>query len=153
MWHASRWWSGRPISQSDVSQSPHATILVIALVVCVSSFVLEVRQDQRVYPLGMSNWPAPEVCLSRSLFGVSCAGCGLTRSLIDLAHGRWMESWQHHRLGWLVALAVIAQIPYRTVALAGWSPPRRSNRAMDLSCGLLVAALMLNWCWQLVCER
>ena len=127
-------------------------MLVIAFGVCLLSFVLEVGQDQRVHPVGMSNWPAPETCLSRSLTGLSCPGCGLTRSFIDLAHGRWMDSWRHHHLGWLMGFAVVAQIPYRAAALAGWCRPHQSNWALILFGELLIAALILNWCWQLVSE-
>ena len=127
-------------------------MLVIACGVCLLSFILQVGQNGRVHPAGWSNWPVPETCFSRSLTGLSCPGCGLTRSFIDLAHGRWTESWRHHQLGWLMAFSVVAQIPYRAAALAGWCRPRQSNWALTLFGELLIAALILNWCWQVVSE-
>lgn len=127
-------------------------MLVISLGVCLLSVLLEVRHDQRVYAFGWSNWAAPETCFSRRLFGVSCPGCGLTRSLIDLAHGRWVQSWQHHRVGWLMGLAVLLQIPYRISALAGWWRPRQPNRGLTLFGETLIFALIFNWCWQVAGE-
>ncbi|HEY4260646.1 MAG TPA: DUF2752 domain-containing protein [Schlesneria sp.] len=127
-------------------------MLVIALGIGLLSCLLEVRQDQRVYPFGLSNWPVPETCFSRSVTGFPCPGCGLTRSFIDLAHGRWDEAWQHHRIGWLFAIAVLAQIPYRVIALAGWWRPRQPNWGLILCGEVLIAALIMNWCWQIVVD-
>jgi hypothetical protein len=64
---------------------------------------------------------------------------------VDLAHGDWSAAWAHHRLGWLLALAVLLQIPYRTVALR--RPDRRWMGAWfpSLFGYFLVAALVGNW--------
>lgn len=59
----------------------------------------------------------PPLCASRTIFGINCPGCGLTRSFVRLAHADWNGAWQMHRLGWLLALVTVAQIPYRIIAL------------------------------------
>ena len=48
------------------------------------------------------------LCPSRELLGLSCPGCGLTRSILLILQGRFAESWQMQPFGyaWL-ALAVI----------------------------------------------
>lgn len=47
-------------------------------------------------------------CLFKSLWGISCPGCGMTRSLIALSQGDWLLSLRFHPLG----------IPF--VALSMW---------------------------------
>lgn len=48
------------------------------------------------------------LCPSRELVGLPCPGCGLTRSILLILQGRFVESWQLQPFGyaWLV-LAVI----------------------------------------------
>ncbi|MBN1911354.1 MAG: DUF2752 domain-containing protein [Pirellulales bacterium] len=79
------------------------------------------------------------------MFGVSCPGCGLTRSLIHLAHGRWRESFETHRLGWFLALAVLLQFPYR---LLGLRHPNHMplGRYVPVWFGhTLILLLIVNW--------
>jgi hypothetical protein len=55
------------------------------------------------------------------------------------------QSWQFHRVGWLLALAVVAQIPYRVYAL--WELRHGFvERAWPIWFGnFLIAALVVNW--------
>jgi Protein of unknown function (DUF2752) len=125
-------------------------MLVVCLVVVAAAFLLQVRSDDRVAPRMFSNLPLPPTCMSQQIFGIKCPGCGLTRSFVDLAHGDWACAWTHHRLGWLLALAVLLQIPYRIVAL-------RHQEMMPLGFWLprafgyvLIAALVGNWLLEMV---
>src|SRR4051794_15135915 len=78
-------------------------VLVIACVVIVLAFVLQVQEDgERVAVGGSPSAVVPPTCLSYAWFGVRCPGCGLTRSFIQLAHGDPLSSFRYHRLGWLV---------------------------------------------------
>lgn len=54
------------------------------------------------------------VCPSRELLGLPCPGCGLTRSILLLAQGRFRESWQLQPFGyaWLALAAVFAAQRY-----------------------------------------
>jgi hypothetical protein len=126
-------------------RSRHRQMLFIAAAVVVLSLLLEVRPDQRVQFGLLPGLPMPETCFSRSVFHVPCPGCGLTRSLICLAHGDLRGSLAMHRLGWLMALAVLLQFPYRIAALVrhddaplGVVVPRWFSR-------LLIAGLIGNW--------
>jgi len=108
---------------STTQQSPgrlrdyHRTLLWMAVTVIVAAFLLHVRSDQKVELTFLRGWPAPELCQSRALLGWDCPGCGLTRSFIYLAHGDMASSLAVQRVGWLVALLVVLQIPYRLWAL------------------------------------
>jgi hypothetical protein len=88
--------------------------LILACVVIVLAFVLQVQEDgERVAVGGSPDAVLPPTCFSYAWFGVRCPGCGLTRSFIHLAHGDPLSSFRSHRLGWLVFALTLAQIPYR----------------------------------------
>jgi hypothetical protein len=96
---------------------------MLTLAGLVVLLALEVRPDQRVAFRGLPQYPLPETCFSRAWFRVKCPGCGLTRSLIYLAQADWDASLRVHRLGWLLAVAVLLQFPYRTLALTSGERP------------------------------
>ena len=126
----------------------HWTMLSLAVFIIVASFALRVRDSASV-TLPWLHIELPSLCGSRTLFGVDCPGCGLTRSFIALAAGDVNQSLQYHRLGWLLALAVAAQIPYRTHAL--WEVRSRIvRRTWPTWFGnFLIAALLINWLWKI----
>jgi hypothetical protein len=120
-------------------------MLVIACLVVGLSFVLKVREDQRVYPAGMQSLPLPPLCTAHSWFGVKCPGCGLTRSFIHLAHGDWSASWHTHHVGWVLALAVLLQIPYRIIGLRSKEGAPLGRLVPRLFGYFLIALLLGNW--------
>lgn len=128
----------------------HQFILTgIAAVIVVAALLLTVRSDGHVAPKMMPSITVPESCPSKIWFGVECPGCGLTRSVISLAEGDLGASYQFNRAGWLVALAVLFQFPYR------WYVLRQLNKTNDVSWSSpwwidvlsksLVAVLIGNW--------
>ncbi|MEX2558877.1 MAG: DUF2752 domain-containing protein [Pirellulales bacterium] len=123
----------------------HWLILGLSLAVAAMAFLLEVRPDQRVAIRGLPQWPLPHSCFSRMLAGVSCPGCGLTRSFVHLAHGDWRASVEVHRLGWLLAAAVVSQFPYRLFALARVARRDSSGRWAEWFGIGLVVLLLANW--------
>jgi hypothetical protein len=92
-------------------------MLMIAVGIVLLAFLFQVGADGRVFISGLPEFPLPSTCMSYSWFGVKCPGCGLTRSVVHLAHGNWRESWRYHRLGWLMAAAILLQFPYRILGL------------------------------------
>lgn len=110
-------------------------MLFAAVGIIALSFALEVRADQRVAPRGFADYPLPETCLARAAWGGRCPGCGLTRSFIRLAEGDWRGAAAAHRLGWLLALAVLLQVPYRWYCLSRG----------DCSAAFLVACRWFGW--------
>ena len=121
----------------------HREMLVISLFVIALSFALFVRADGRVALRGLGQYPMPETCLSHTLFGIDCPACGLTRSFIELARGDWSASLSYHRLGWMMALAVLLQVPYRGLCLM---TSRSLVRPITSTFALaLIGALLLNW--------
>jgi hypothetical protein len=139
-----------PIAAAVVSSEPgaprnhHRAMLAVAVAIIVLAAVLDVSPGERVAIRGLSAYPLPHLCMSRSLLGMSCPGCGLTRSFVHLAHGRWREAWHVHRLGWLLAGLVVVQIPYRGMILTRLMRPLGSRAAQWLAFGL-VGLLVANW--------
>lgn len=150
LWQIEAIMSGESETTSDESKTDslrrhHKMILVISVIIIVLAFLFHVRQDQRIEFVFLSDAPLPHTCMSRALLGWSCPLCGLTRSFIFLAHGRWAESFGVHRLGWFIALAVVAQVPYRIVSL---NCPGRLvlGRVFPKAFGLtLIGVLFGNW--------
>jgi len=101
------------------------------------------HQQARLGPLRL-----PGTCVFRSVTGIPCPGCGLTRSMIAGMHGRVGESWRFHRLGLLTLGFILMQFGYRAGALIS---PRASRRwsfwEKALNRGLLGLGLLfvLNW--------
>jgi len=120
-------------------------MLWIAVALIAVSLLLLRRNGSEGVQLGWPPIELPQLCASRVYFGVECPGCGVTRSILALKDGEFRSSWQLHRLGWLIALAVVGQIPYRLYSL------NRSDRNVVVSTWatwfgyILTIALILNW--------
>jgi hypothetical protein len=121
-------------------------MLCLALLIIAASFALRRSETQGITLV----WPQielPPLCASRALFGIECPGCGLTRSFVALAAGDLQESWRLHRLGWLLALAVVGQIPYRMYALRQLRTNESAIQRLwpKLFGHFLISMLISNW--------
>lgn len=125
----------------------HRAMLVVALTIIALSFVLMVRDDQRVAFVGFAAAALPESCGMRIFFQRDCPACGLTRSFIYLAHGDVSNSFSVHRFGWLLAAGVLLQLPYRWLALRN-PALSLSHRAAIWIAGLFVALFLANWIYE-----
>lgn len=123
----------------------HWIVLLLCTIVVLGAVLLEVAPEGRVAIRGLERAPLPHSCGSRALLGVRCPACGLTRSTIHIANGRWRESIEVHRLGWLVALVVLAQFPYRLLALAKRRAAPLGRRVPGLVGAGLICLLLANW--------
>lgn len=128
----------------------HWSMLGIACFVIVMSFLLSMDSDEHVELAGLS---MPSLCPSQCLFHTQCPGCGLTRSFVYLAHGDWDGALRMHRIGWIMALAILLQIPYRIASLA---MPGREVLGLTLPKvfgNVLIALLIGNWLYNLLAGR
>ncbi len=130
---------------TPILKSRHVEMLVISTLAIIGSFVLEVGPSGCVHLSGMPFCQVPQTCFSQDIFGVSCPGCGLTRSFIHLADFNLQASLQIHRLGWLFFIVTLAQIPYRTFALRHEGSLLMSNAGGKMFGNLLIAMLIINW--------
>ncbi len=145
--------NSQALSRKDLlTRNWHRQVLATSIVIIVLAMVLQVRSDQRVFVSGLAAAPVPETCGMQIMFGRPCPGCGLTRSFIHLAHGDWRSSLAIHRIGWLIALLVVCQVPYRLLAL--WRPELTVRPLWGWAIGAaLVIALSVNWGYNLIQEH
>jgi hypothetical protein len=119
--------------------------LLAAVTVLLLARTLEIRDFQRVI-VPWTGSALPRVCLSSRL-GFSCPACGLTRSFIACAHLKPTEAVRFHPAGPLWFAAVVAQIPYRLVALRRIKLDQipKSHGAANGLIVVLVVALVVGW--------
>jgi hypothetical protein len=123
----------------------HWEMLALACGIIALAVAMIVRKDGHAAFALLPGVPIPSTCPSQTIFGVDCPGCGLTRSFICFAHGDWHGAWSHNRVGWLLALTVVLQIPYRLVALLGHNRRPLGRRVPELLGIVLIVALIGNW--------
>jgi hypothetical protein len=123
----------------------HREMLAIACAAGILAFALQELPGGRVSFRALTRIPLPQTCFSRSWLGLKCPGCGLTRSIIHLAEGDWEASWRNHRLGSLMAVVIVFQVPYRLIALRRPDWPMLPGRWLVVFGYLLVALLIGNW--------
>ena len=125
----------------------HQTMLVMALLVIAAAFLLR-RTGTNEITLVWPHVKLPPLCASRALFGVDCPGCGLTRSVVALAAGDVRESFRYHRLGWLFAITIVGQIPYRLYALRATRGGAVQQTWPNVFAYILFVALIVNWLFE-----
>ncbi len=137
--------SGRTAPDS-AARDNHWAAVILVLAGLVTALLLVIHPDGAVAFRFAPDHALPQVCMSRQIFQVDCPGCGLTRSVVHLVHGRWAESFAIHRLGWLVGVVAGLQLIVSAMAL--------QNRPLPIPMGRLVVVtavlLMLNWVFNLL---
>lgn len=138
-----------------VRQRRHVEMLVVSAIIVAASLILQVHGSESVLVRGWG-LQLPPLCMSWALFEIRCPGCGLTRSFVLLAGGQWEESLAMHRVGWVLALSVLLQFPYRLAGLFGGPRlrPDPLGRIFPRLFGYaLIGALLGNWLLEQICGR
>ncbi len=130
---------------SPVRYKRHRFMLIVACVIVVSALVFRVPSNDRVELAGIEGLPMPSMCLSKSMFGIDCPGCGLTRSLLCFFQGNIANSVALHRVGWIMAVAVVLQFPYRIWALVRKQDYPLGERLPTVFGFFLIFLLIGNW--------
>jgi hypothetical protein len=107
------------LHDSSIERVEHLWILGLALIALLGSFLLQPRGDTGLYltaPVWGARLPLPDTCLSRTVLGISCPGCGLTRSFAAMARGEIVSALQLNPCGPLLFILCCLQIPYRVLA-------------------------------------
>lgn len=127
--------------------SPHHVVLYVCFVIISGSFLLTPARSAEG-PLYLGALPFPHTCVFKNLTGLPCPGCGLSRSMVAIAHGELRQSLYYHRLGLLTFLYVLVQFIYRIGAIAApafTAHIRGSEKYLNRGLILLVSLYLLNW--------
>jgi hypothetical protein len=141
--------------------SPHRFdhLLILGLCVCciAAASVLSSSPDGRLWlpiPFIRAEVPLPDVCWSRRFLGVSCPGCGLTRSFVAMAHGSFRQALDFNLMGPFLYLLCWAQVPYRVIEIAGvlrsstvWGHVNQYANAVTWAMG---AGFIAAWLWRFI---
>lgn len=135
----------RARSVATCNRSYHAVFLGVSVLFIVMAYLLVIVSDDRVAVRGFEDRPLPRSCTFRMLFGIDCPGCGLTRGTLHFANGRFAESFAMHHLAWMIALLVVAQIPYRLVCIVRGNPAPLGRRVPVIVVWSLLVLMAGNW--------
>jgi len=132
-------------------------ILVFCGAVVFWSFVLEPSPDGSlsfIVPGLGKEVLLPPICMSRGLLGITCPGCGLTRSFVAAAHGEFLSAIQMNPMGPVLFFLCCLQIPYRVIeytgilrGFRGWNLLRQ---AMYPVMWILLGGLTATWIWRIL---
>jgi len=133
-------------------RTEHLWILAIAAIALAGSFVLRLSAEGNlVFPipwLGLAI-PLPQACFSRLIFGVSCPGCGLTRSFVAIGQGDVHSAFLLNPMGPAVYLLCLLQVPYRLAEYFGVGGSNARWTAikgrMDLVIWAVLVGLLAQW--------
>ncbi len=125
----------------------HWVFLLLAAAVMFASLSLRVRDGHQVI-VPLVNEALPGTCTFRTVTGIPCPGCGLTRSFISLGHGQLLDAWHYNPAGFVFFAVVAFQIPYRIVQIMRirrGCQPHRFEYVDHWVLVLLVVALVVQW--------
>ncbi len=87
--------------------------------------VLSVVLEPAAEAVRLFGWEVPPLCVFKATLGIECWGCGLTRAFTHMGHADPAAAFARHRMGPVLYLVVVAQIPLRAWRL--WQEHRRTG--------------------------
>jgi hypothetical protein len=144
---------------STVERVEHLWILALALIALLGSFLLQPSGNNGLcvtVPIWGNRLVVPDTCLSRTLLGISCPGCGLTRSFAAMARGEVCAAFRLNLCGPILFIICCFQIPYRIIAYfnVGRAMPffYQIEQQGDLITWFIAAGLIATWLARLAWE-
>ena len=89
-------------------------VLLMATTAISMSFVMTVEDGQKVF-LPFTKTPMPEMCGVRSVLGVDCPGCGMSRAFISISNLEIDKALAFNSASLIVYLFVAIQIPWHAM--------------------------------------
>ena len=97
----------------ETPTSNHVVALCAALLVVLASILIDPsREGATLFGVAL-----PPMCALKTLTGLDCPGCGLTRSFGFMGEGSPLQALKMHLFGPALWIFVAAQIPYRLMIL------------------------------------
>lgn len=137
---------GAPRAAEPSSRSANVAVIAAIVALLAAGALLHPDGAGERTALSLFGLPLPTVCWFRLTTGIPCPGCGLTRAVALLLHGRLLASLAMHPFGLAAVGLALLQIPPRAVRAAGSAPPW-TFRWDRLWAYALVATSVLMVCW------
>jgi hypothetical protein len=96
--------------------------------------------------------PLFPACFFKTITGISCPGCGLTRAICAISHGRIADAWHWHPFSFIFyggALFIIFFPMLASFMQDSRSLMSRCNQASAKLALPLVIAMILFWLWRM----
>jgi len=98
---------------------------VVLLAISVGILGLAVVMSPSSETLTLFGEPVPVLCSFRRLTGYGCPGCGMTRSMVFMAHGLVLDAFKMNPAGPPLFAFLATQVPWQAWKLfSGWSRRR-----------------------------
>jgi len=127
----------------NIIQREHLMIFFLCLSVLLFSFLMKVNQGQVDF-LGFKIH-LPSGCLMKTLFKIECPFCGLSRSLIEIAHLNFKSAITYNLSGPAFFLFLLFQLPYRVYGFLGKGLNSYSEKLTSFPLILLLLAFFSQW--------
>ncbi|MBI5251316.1 MAG: DUF2752 domain-containing protein [Desulfomonile tiedjei] len=130
------------------NRAEHLWLLAISAAVLVASAWLQFGKDSCLMfpvPLTENQIALMDTCLSRRVLGISCPGCGLTRSFVAMAHGETRAAFRYNPMGPILFVVCCFQIPYRLAAYFGNARMKGIEDRVGIVTWLIVGGLLIFW--------
>lgn len=135
-------------AESDLAADARTDLIYLVILLAVLLLPIAIKFDPGAAgPPRLLGMPLPGTCFSHEYLHVDCPGCGMTRALILVAHGRFAESLHYHRLGILLYIVFAGMAAYRAYRVI-WRPRTASRTAVALHRFMplvLMPLLIANW--------
>ncbi|NOY26991.1 MAG: DUF2752 domain-containing protein [Oligoflexia bacterium] len=122
----------RQASRAARTRRRNAEADAVILAISVGVIILSTLLSPDPQTLSLFGYQIPTLCIWKNLTGWNGPGCGLTRSFTYMGHLMPVAAFGMHKLGPLLWIATLAQIPWRLRLLwrARLVPPPRSPRPL-----------------------
>lgn len=130
-----------------ISFRAHRDVFVMCAAMLLLAVVLRVDGQGGVrLPYGAGP-PLPGICLTRNVLHTDCPGCGMTRSFVAMADGQVARAYSLHRVGPILFIYVLLQVPLRAYALitGKQGPLAVLSRYSAPTIWAFIIALLVNW--------
>ena len=129
----------------------HGLVAAFCAVVMVFSVTMRSTGAHHVF-LPRISVPLPELCMTKSMLGIPCPGCGMTRGFISIAHGQWTRAWAFNPASFLMFAFVVGQIPWRFLQVMRIlkKQPEQNANFFVVPVLLMVVLLFAQWLIKMV---
>lgn len=135
-----------PMNQKKTAKKNRFEILVLAasLFAIVMSFYLVILKGSVHIPVD-GGMQIPETCFIKTVTGINCPTCGLTRCFIAISHGSFAAAAGFNPGGIIAYIYVLFQIPYRIMRIFKKGNIRIMQKVNYVFTVITGSALLLSW--------